>query len=158
MSDVTKWFNAATNDPKTSEELLPLVYEELRAIETDDGYFGLRTNRLGFNVTGPANSVVVIEASTNLSGASLCEPVSTNILIGGACYFSDPSWANFAGRFYRVLGARYRRMIERVVYISSNCATVPLAYYALSVHCGWLRCVLRLCSSGRRIRDLPKAL
>jgi RNA polymerase sigma factor (TIGR02999 family) len=32
MSDMTRVLNAATNDPKTAEELLPLVYEELRRL------------------------------------------------------------------------------------------------------------------------------
>jgi hypothetical protein len=43
----------------------------------------------------------VVEASTNFANATWL-PLSTNTLTGGSSYFSDPKWANYSARFYRV--------------------------------------------------------
>jgi hypothetical protein len=53
----------------------------------------------GFNVTGPAGSNVVIQASTDLQ---TWIPLQTNLLGSGPLYFSD--WQSLAipRRFYRV--------------------------------------------------------
>lgn len=69
-------------------------------IGTGGGVFGIQTNRFGFNITGTSGSTVVVEASTNLTSGWL--PIWTNTLSGGAAYFSDPTWSNYRGRFYRV--------------------------------------------------------
>lgn len=67
-------------------------------IMVNDGSFGVRTNRFGFNVSGTAGQVVVVEGSTNLS---TWLPFQTNTLGSGPFYFSDPSTAAFPWRFYR---------------------------------------------------------
>jgi hypothetical protein len=44
---------------------------------------------------------VVVEASTDLSNPSWY-PLATNTLTTGSAYFSDPQWANYPSRFYRL--------------------------------------------------------
>jgi uncharacterized repeat protein (TIGR03803 family) len=73
----------------------------LPEIQTRDGSFGVRTNRFGFNVTGITDQTVVVEACTNLAGPHWL-PLQTNTLGAGPFYFSDPAWASFTDRFYRV--------------------------------------------------------
>ena len=68
---------------------------------TTDGNFGVRTNRFGFNITSTTNILVLVEACTNLANP-VWTPVSTNILVNGTYYFSDPNWAVYPGRFYRL--------------------------------------------------------
>jgi hypothetical protein len=70
-------------------------------MQTSDDSFGLRTNRFGFNITGPSNLVVVVEASTNLANPGW-SPVRTNTLTGGSSYFNDAQWTNYPTRFYRL--------------------------------------------------------
>ena len=67
----------------------------------NDASFGVRTNRFGFNLTGPSNQIIVVEACTNLFHP-LWQPVHTNTLTGAPLYFSDPQWTNHPTRFYRV--------------------------------------------------------
>lgn len=63
--------------------------------------FGLQTNGFGFIISWATNVPVVVEACTDLvNGVWL--PVSTNALPDGWAYFSDPQWANYPSRFYRV--------------------------------------------------------
>ena len=69
--------------------------------QTGDGYFGVRTNQFGFNITGTTNIPIVIVASTNL-GSSLWVPLQSCTLTNGSVYFSDPQWTNYPGRFYRL--------------------------------------------------------
>ncbi len=57
--------------------------------------------QFGFNLTGPATAVIVVEAATNLANP-VWMPVSTNTLTGGTSHFSDPQWTNYPSRFYRV--------------------------------------------------------
>src|SRR5204862_48217 len=55
----------------------------------------------GFSVTGPSNTVIVVEACTNLA-QPVWLPVSTNALDGsGASSFSDSQSGNSPARFYR---------------------------------------------------------
>jgi len=55
----------------------------------------------GFDISGPSNTVIVVEACTNLAHP-VWLPVSTNALNGnGASSFSDSQSANYPGRFYR---------------------------------------------------------
>ena len=61
----------------------------------------VRTNQFGFTITGPSNVMIVVQACSNLTNP-IWSPVSTNMLTGGASYFSDPQWTNYPARFYRL--------------------------------------------------------
>jgi hypothetical protein len=63
--------------------------------------FGVQTNGFGFIISWATNIPVVVEASTNLADHTW-SPVATNTLTGGSSYFSDPQWANYPARFYRL--------------------------------------------------------
>jgi hypothetical protein len=54
-----------------------------------------------FNITGPINLGIVVEARTNLAGATWMA-VQICTLTNGSIYFSDSQWMNHPGRFYRV--------------------------------------------------------
>jgi hypothetical protein len=62
---------------------------------------GLTSNQFGFNITGPTNFPVVVEASTDLA-----QPVwvglQTITLTNGLAHFSEPFQTNSSGRFYRI--------------------------------------------------------
>jgi hypothetical protein len=66
-----------------------------------DASLGVQTNQFGFNISGSAGLVLVVEACTNFA-SPVWQPVQTNILTGGSSYFSDPQWTNYPGRFYRI--------------------------------------------------------
>jgi hypothetical protein len=68
-------------------------------VQTSDGGFGVRTNRVGFNITGTSNLVIVVEACTNLANP-VWSPLQTITLTGSPAYFSDPNWTNYPSRFY----------------------------------------------------------
>ena len=70
-------------------------------VKTDDGCFGMRGKRFGFNIAGTTNIAVVVETCTRLSDP-VWIPVSTNTLVGGLSYFSDPHSTNSVTRFYRL--------------------------------------------------------
>jgi hypothetical protein len=70
-------------------------------VQTKDATFGMRNNQFGFNISWASGMTVVVEASTSLAETSWT-PVSTNALSNGSFYFTDPHWANFPGRFYRI--------------------------------------------------------
>jgi hypothetical protein len=60
---------------------------------------GFTGGQFGFNLTGPTNAVIVIEACTNLSNP-VWLPVATNTFsASGTSTFTDPS--NYPSRFYR---------------------------------------------------------
>ena len=61
----------------------------------------MQANCFGFNITGPTNLVIVVESTTNLVNSPWA-PVTTNTLIDGSSYFSDPTWTNSPARFYRL--------------------------------------------------------
>jgi hypothetical protein len=63
--------------------------------------FGVQTNRFGFIISWAAYASVVVEASTTLANP-VWSPVSTNTLVNGWSYFSDPAWTNSRARFYRI--------------------------------------------------------
>ena len=65
-----------------------------------DATFGVRTNRFGFTITNAGTPTIIVDACTNLANA-VWTPISTNTLVGGSSYFSDPQWTNHPGRFYR---------------------------------------------------------
>ena len=57
--------------------------------------------QFGFNITGPSNTVIVVEACTDLAN-SVWLPVSTNALNdSGASMFSDSQSGSYPARFYR---------------------------------------------------------
>ncbi len=62
---------------------------------------GVKPAQFGFTVTGTSNIVVLVEASTTLANP-IWSPLATNTLSTGSAYFSDPEWANYPGRFYRL--------------------------------------------------------
>jgi hypothetical protein len=66
---------------------------------TNDGSFGLQANGFGFNINWASGQTVVVDASTDLIN---WQPVQTNTLTTGSAYFSDPTWTNYSGRFYRL--------------------------------------------------------
>ena len=68
-------------------------------MQTSGPSFGVRTNRLGFNITGTSGLVVVVEACTNLTNP-VWSPLQTITLTGSPVYFSDPQWTNHSLRFY----------------------------------------------------------
>ena len=71
-------------------------------VQTSGPNFGERTNQFGFTITWASGGTVVVEASTNLANPTWY-PLATNTLTsGGSSYFSDPTWTNYPGRFYRL--------------------------------------------------------
>jgi hypothetical protein len=68
---------------------------------TGDAYFGFRTNRFGFNLTGITGQTVVIEACGDLAEAAW-QPIYTNTFKAEPLYFSDVIRSGSFGRFYRL--------------------------------------------------------
>jgi hypothetical protein len=68
-------------------------------IQTGDGNFGVQNNQFGFNITGPTNITVVVEACTNLA-SPVWTPLQTVTLTNGLFYFSEPVQTNSSGRYY----------------------------------------------------------
>jgi len=58
-------------------------------------------NKFGFTITGTPNIPIVVEASTDLKGASWTSLQSCT-LTNGSIYFSDPQWTNYPTRYYRI--------------------------------------------------------
>jgi hypothetical protein len=73
----------------------------LPQVQVGDGRLGVTNNRFGFNIQWTSNQSVVVEACTNLSKPDW-QPVQTNIITGDFFYFSDSTWMNYTGRFYRL--------------------------------------------------------
>jgi len=67
-------------------------------IITTDSAFGFANGVFGFDVTGPAGSNVVLQASRNLK---IWIPLQTNLLGSGPLYFSDVQSRTNVHRFYR---------------------------------------------------------
>jgi hypothetical protein len=61
----------------------------------------VKAGGFSFIISWATNVPVAVEACTNLSNP-VWQPVQTNTLTGGYFYFSDPTWTNYPGRFYRV--------------------------------------------------------
>ncbi|HEY5041784.1 MAG TPA: leucine-rich repeat domain-containing protein [Verrucomicrobiae bacterium] len=68
--------------------------------QTGDASFGVKANQFGFNITGTANIPILVEACASLGDAWV--PLQTLSLTNGSVYFSDPQWANYPSRFYRL--------------------------------------------------------
>ena len=66
-----------------------------------DANFGNQSNAFGFDVIGISSQVVVVDGCTDLVSTNWL-PLQTNTLTGGASYFSDPEWTNYAARLYRI--------------------------------------------------------
>jgi hypothetical protein len=73
----------------------------LPTVASGDGSFGVRSNGFGFNVNWTSGQRVVVEASPDPASA-VWVPISTNVLSSDSLYVSDPSWAGFTRRFYRI--------------------------------------------------------
>ena len=80
------------------ESTLTVGQQARPSIVVNDGTFGMRTNRFGFNVSGTVGQVAVVEGSTNLLNWL---PLQTNTLGSGPFYFSDPVTGVFPWRYYR---------------------------------------------------------
>jgi hypothetical protein len=63
--------------------------------------FGIQTNAFVFTISWATNMPVIVDACTNLSNPDW-QPVQTNTLAAGTAYFSDPQWASYSSRFYRL--------------------------------------------------------
>jgi hypothetical protein len=70
-------------------------------VETNDGSFGVSPNGFGFTITASNDITIVVEVCTSLINPTWLA-VGTKSLVGGTFYFSDPEWANWPHRFYRV--------------------------------------------------------
>ncbi|HVM46770.1 MAG TPA: leucine-rich repeat domain-containing protein [Candidatus Acidoferrum sp.] len=70
-------------------------------IVTDDGNFGVRTNRFGFDILWVSNETVVVEARTNPAHGTWV-PLKTNTFTSNTLYFSDATWTSYPNRVYRV--------------------------------------------------------
>jgi hypothetical protein len=73
----------------------------LPEVQTDDPSFGLVHGTFGFNIKWASDHVVAVEAA-DATANPIWSPVSTNTMIDGTSYFSDPEWANWPQRFYRL--------------------------------------------------------
>lgn len=71
---------------------------EIQAIKANPG---MGANGFGFNIAGTSNLTVMVEACTNLYGASW-QPLQTITLTDTSTYFSDPQSTNYPERFYRL--------------------------------------------------------
>jgi hypothetical protein len=69
--------------------------------QTNDGNFGVRQNRFGFNIAGTPDIPIVVEATTNLAAQSWI-PLQSGTLTNGLIYFGDAEWTNFPSRLYRL--------------------------------------------------------
>jgi Immunoglobulin domain/Immunoglobulin I-set domain len=68
-------------------------------ILVNDGSMGVISNQFGFNISGNAGDVVVVEGSYDLVTWT---PLSTNTLGSVPFHFSDPQSAMLTSRYYRV--------------------------------------------------------
>jgi uncharacterized delta-60 repeat protein len=67
-------------------------------IITPDRMTAFRLNQFGFNVEGPSDTQIIIEASPDLRSWTL---LATNLFQTSSFYFCDPNTTNFSSRFYR---------------------------------------------------------
>jgi hypothetical protein len=54
----------------------------------------------GFIITGPSNTIIVVEVCPNLT-SPVWSPLQTVTLTNGSFYFSEPMQVNSSGRYYR---------------------------------------------------------
>jgi hypothetical protein len=70
-------------------------------IQAGDGSFGVRGNQFGFDITGPPNIPIVVEAASNLANP-VWIPLQSVSLTNGLFYFSEPMQTNGSSRYYRI--------------------------------------------------------
>lgn len=92
----TAGWGATVGGQPTALWLLPFP-----VILTSRAGFGVQSHQFGFVISWATNADVVVEAATSLASPTWY-PVATNTLTEGWSYFSDPDWANYPDRFYRV--------------------------------------------------------
>ena len=68
-------------------------------IHASGSNFGVVGGQFGFNITGTANIPVVVESCPNLA-SPVWTPLSTNTLVNGSFYFSEPFQPGAPVRFY----------------------------------------------------------
>jgi hypothetical protein len=68
-------------------------------IQTSGPNFGVQTNYFGYNITATNNFTVVVEACANLANP-VWVPLTTNTLVNGLSYFSEPFQPAASARFY----------------------------------------------------------
>ena len=90
------YFPGATGWSSTFAGLPAVLWNPL--IQTGAN-FGVRSNQFGFDITGPANLPIVVEATDNLVNPAW-SPLQTITLVNGSFHFSDP--VQSPGRFYRL--------------------------------------------------------
>jgi hypothetical protein len=61
----------------------------------------VQANTFSFLITGTATIPLVVQASTNLA-RGVWVPLQALTLTNGSVRFSDPQWASYRSRFYRV--------------------------------------------------------
>jgi len=93
LAGTTGWLSTFAGRP-TSKWTAPPPQNQPRITN-----YAVQNNQFGFNITGPSNLVVVVQASTNLP---VWTSLQTNTLSGGLFNFSDPQWTNYPARFYRL--------------------------------------------------------
>jgi PKD repeat protein len=92
LPGATGWSNFSANTG-----LDPVLWNPL--VQAGGSSFGISNNQFGFNITGTNNFTVVVEACTNLADP-VWVPLTTNTLVNGVSYFSDPQWTNYSSRYY----------------------------------------------------------
>jgi hypothetical protein len=99
-NNATVYYLAGTTGWGTSFGGIPAVLLN-PSIQSANSSYGALSNQFGFIITGPTNIPILVEACTNLASASWT-PLQTCTLTNGSIYFSDPTWTNYPGRFYRI--------------------------------------------------------
>jgi len=74
-------------------------YQSKPQILASGGGLGVRNNKFQFTFSWASNTIVVVEASTDLRSWT---PVITNTLVNGTNAFTDSTWTNYPRQFYRV--------------------------------------------------------
>jgi hypothetical protein len=70
-------------------------------IQTSDGGFGVQNNQFGFTIVGTPDIPIAVAACSDPANSSWTA-LQTCTLTNGSIYFSDPDWANYPTRFYRI--------------------------------------------------------
>jgi hypothetical protein len=70
-------------------------------VQATGAAIGGPNHQFGFNLTGPANFNLEVDACTNLA-CPVWTPLQTVTLTNGSYFFSDPQCTNYPARFYRL--------------------------------------------------------
>ena len=72
-------------------------------VQTGDANFGVWADQFGFTIHWTSGMTVVVEATTSLANPNPSwVPLEAHTFKGDSWFFSDPDWANYPSRFYRV--------------------------------------------------------